>query len=695
MAEDIRKTQEQKDESAGLGTLIGFGAAAAIPFLRPFRNVGKVKRAISTLAEKNAARTTVNEQLMPKLLPAPREGIKALPPGKIKYQVVRKEPQIANPLVNDREALLKANALKTFDEQNPQLMFGSSLYDQIKTFPKEKASVDDWLRYFKSKQNVRYNDGRSASIDTEELFDSNIAAFDKSGGLVGGLLKRAQLLNMEVDKNLLMRQVYKNPFNELELLKFKTPSGLNTSAAAIKTDVEKVMKVLETKYKDQSGFPVMDQALGGLRTSLNNFENSIRTISEGGSRESIKDAAFTIRNKLRSTLAQLTDPQDQAIVNNAIRTLNGASEDIMTAVTRTKLPVHATNSEYGTYRLRGEDNPGEFVWKFKESPKTINDNDVLNRSHRFGKYPIVHAMYGTRYTPQGQKVISINEIQADIQQKVADYVKKGKARSNPYGREGEAVLLLGDKGLQAQRDIIDRVMKKGIYATDDELFEMHKAFNNIKSQRSMIKKGLDVLPEKELTSYLPFYNNKNYTDLALKTVIKEGADDGAQWVSVVPVEYLERGNGAVLGNQIAYGFSNGAGAFKKGEAVIPELMRKLAKQYKTEAKIIQVSKSDPKKPYKVVVESNVSRYDGTLSTGNRGPAIENYSTDIHRGAYSTMEEAERVARGLGGRVEYIAAEDPNNYLNMFGLRISPDMVNKPMKLYKAKGGLIENIFKPL
>jgi len=50
MAEDIRKTQEQKDESAGLGTLIGFGAAAAIPFLRPFRNVGKVKRAISTLA---------------------------------------------------------------------------------------------------------------------------------------------------------------------------------------------------------------------------------------------------------------------------------------------------------------------------------------------------------------------------------------------------------------------------------------------------------------------------------------------------------------------------------------------------------------------------------------------------------------------------------------------------------------------
>jgi hypothetical protein len=693
MADEVTKIQEKKDESAGLGTLLGFGALAVVPFLRPFRNVGKVKRALSTLTEKNAARTTVNEQLMPKLLPAPREGIKALPPGKIKYQVVKREPQITNPLVNDREALLKANALKAFDDQDPQLMFGSSLYDQIKIFPKEKASVDDWLKYFKSKQNVKYNDGRSASIDTEELFDSNIAAFDKSGGLVGGLLKRAQLLNMEVDKNLLMRQVYKNPFNELQLSKFKTPSGLNTSAAAIKTDVEKVMKVLETKYKDETGFPVMGETLGGLTTGLNNFENSIRTLSQGGSRESIKDAALMLRNNLRRTLTKLTDPQDQAIVNNAIRTLNGASEDIMTAVTKTKLPVHATNSEYGVYRLRGEDNPGEIAWRFKDTPKTINDNNVLDRSHRFGKYPIVHAMYGTRYTPQGQKVISINEIQADIQQKVFDYVKQGKARVNPYGKEGEAVLLLGDNGLQTQRDIIDKVIKKGIYATDDELFEMHKAFNTLKSQRALIKKGLDVLPEKELTSYLPFYNNKNYTDLALKTVIKEGADDGAQWVSVVPVEYLDRANGAVLGNQIAYGFSNGAGAFKKGEAVIPELMRKLAKQYKTEAKIIQVSKSDPKKPYKVVAESRVNRYDGTQD--NKGPSIETYTNDIHRGAYATKEEAERAARGMGGRVEYIAAEDPNNYLNMFALRISPDMVNKPMKLYKSKGGLIENIFKPL
>ena len=162
---------------------------------------------------------------------------------------------------------------------------------------------------------------------------------------------------------------------------------------------------------------------------------------------------------------------------------------------------------------------------------------------------------------------------------------------------------------------------------------------------------------------------------------------------MVPVEYISRSNGAVLGNQLTYGFSNGAGAFKKGEAVLPELMRKLAKQYKTEAKIIQVSKSNPNNPYKVVRSNEVSRYDGTQD--RRGDVIEKYYNEHHAASFKTQKEAERFAERTGGKVEYIAAEDPANYVNMFALRISPDMLNKPMKLYKAEGGFIENVFKPL
>ena len=690
MAEETKKIQEQKDESAGLGTLLGFGAAAVIPFLRPFRNVGKVKRALSTLAEKNAARTTVNEQLMPKLLPAPKQGITALSKApKVQYQVVRKQPQI-NPLINDRDELFKTDAIKAFDDKDPQLMFGSALYDQLKMFPKQSAKADEWLNFFKSKQNVKYNDGRSASIDTEELFDTNIASLDKSGNLIGGLLKTAKDMNMIVDKNLLMRQVRKNPFNELELRKFKTPSTVGNRISDIENDVNKAIDVIGKKYLDESGESVAGMDFNYISSKL----EDLRGLLGSGSTTrmvNISEKTADIKRSLKNVLSKINDPQDKQLINNAIRTINGSVDDIGRDLQNARVPVHATNSEYGTYRMYGEENPGEFVWKFKAKPNTVNRDSVLGRKHNFGDYPVVHAMYGTRYTPTGQKVISINEIQADIQQKVFDHVKEGAARVNTYGREAERGLLASN--LQPQRDIINEVMKKGIYATDDELFKMHQAFNTLKSQSSVIRRGSSAIAESGQTAYLPFYNNKNYTDLALKTIAREAADDGAQWVSVVPAEYLGRGNGAVLGNQIAYGFSNGAGAFKKGKGVIPELMKKLANQYKTEAKVIQVSKSNPNNHYKVTRENEVSRYDG--SGDRRGDVVEKYYNRHHVAAFKTQKEAERFADRNGGKVEYITAEDPANYVNMFALRISPDMLNKPMKLYKAEGGFIENVFKPL
>ena len=693
MADVEKKLVEKKDESAGLGTLLGFGAVAVLPFLRPFRNVGKIARALSTVTEKNAARTTVNEQLMPKLLPAPKEGITALTKSpKVQYQVVKKQPQI-EPLVNDRDMLLKADAAKAFDYKDPQLKFGSALYDQIKMFPKEAASADDWIKFIGSKKNVKYPDGRSASIDLEELFDTNMAHFDKSGNLVGGLLKTAKDMNLTINKDLLLRQVKKNPFNELELKKFKTPSGIGRDVDDLNKGIEDVAKMLETKYLDETGTALAAPKIAQLRELVGNIRNQVNS-QYNLNNINLSANSSEMKSILKNLSGQLSDPIDKRIVNNAIRTVNGVSESITSAVkgrSGVNVPVHATNSEYGTYRMLGEENPGEFVWKFKGKPDTINKDGVLDRSHNFGKYPIVHAMYGTRYTPQGAKVVSINEIQADIQQKVFDQVKGGATRVNKYGRETETGLLVSN--LQPQRDLIDKIMKKGIYATDDELFQMHKAFNTLKSQSNVIRRGSSAVNEANQTAYLPFYNNKNYTDLALKTVIKEAADDGAQWVSVVPVEYISRSNGAVLGNQLTYGFSNGAGAFKKGEAVLPELMRKLAKQYKTEAKIIQVSKSNPNNPYKVVRSNEVSRYDGTQD--RRGDVIEKYYNEHHAASFKTQKEAERFAERNGGKVEYIAAEDPANYVNMFALRISPDMLNKPMKLYKAEGGFIENVFKPL
>jgi hypothetical protein len=45
MSEQTKKAQEQKDDTAGLGTLVGITALAALPFLRPVRNFVRQKLA--------------------------------------------------------------------------------------------------------------------------------------------------------------------------------------------------------------------------------------------------------------------------------------------------------------------------------------------------------------------------------------------------------------------------------------------------------------------------------------------------------------------------------------------------------------------------------------------------------------------------------------------------------------------------
>jgi hypothetical protein len=690
MANEVKKAVEEKEESSGLGALIGFTAAAAIPFLRPFRNLSKAKRAFDTINSSNAARTTATETLLPKMLPAPKGGGIAAVPTKIKYDLVPRQPQI-EPLINDRAEAFKAVRGVPLDEQSPQLLFGSSLYDQVKLFPKDKARADDWLNMFKQKQNVKYSDGRSASIDAEELFDANIAAFDKSGNLTGGLLKAAKDLNIEVDKNLLLKQVQLNPFNQLALSKYKMPKGLEENKATLINSISKARDYLSNKYTTTDNTTMRNMT----NMIYNDLDDSVKSLSENlsgldimVSRNFIKTDVNRAKTALKDALKQVSDPQDKQMLNDTIRVLNGTSEEILTSLSgKVKIPTHI-GSEYGTYRLPGESNPGEFVWHF---PRAI-DRNLKNSGYHWddAQQPVVHAMYGTRYTPKGEKVFSINEIQADVNQKVLKDMAGGKVRMNPFGKDTEKELLAG--GLQPLRDKIDSVVKKGIYATDKELYEMNKAMQTLRGSRNSMR-GQAALSNDATTDYMPFLNTKNYNDLALKTIIKEAADDGAQWVSVVPANAMSRGNGIVPGNELAYGYSNGSGVGQQGKGILPELMKKLANQYKTEAKTIQVALSDPNKPYKIIVEKEVVKYSS--KGGNR---IGSEKVKHHQAAFDTEAEALRFIKRQGQGehpIEFIAKDDPTLYMNMYALKITPDMLNKPMKLYKHEGGLINNVFTPL
>ena len=679
MSEQTKKAQEQKDDTAGLGTLVGITALAALPFLKPIRSYVKQKLAKETIesqAGTNIPRVVAGEaQVVPQITYSPDK-------TKINYMVKQKQPQI-EPLLND----------KPF-ESKP--MFGSALYDAIKTSPADEMLADDWLKFFKSKTNTKYNDGRSSSIQMEELFDTNIANVDPQGNLVGGLLAAAKNINAPINKELLLLQVKNNPINKMKLVEFKAPENFQGSIGAIENQITNVYDTVRKKYVTAlvgdgvSGISNLEKALvmsKGLR--INNAQFSGSNLSD----TTIQNLGQIFRDGLKKLNVKGIDPQDKSIFENALKTVNAETEKLVLAA-RSPYKLQHNSSEVGQYKLPGETNPIEMVWYYPEKIATNRSSsshfripDVKTSGE---SQPLVHAMYGTRFTPKGEKVLSINEIQADVQQSVFEQVKEeGKKRINPFNKEAQAGLLLKPK--ESVRNKIDEILKKGMYRTEEEGYQLNKLLQ----EDTIIRKGLSPQNEMSGADYLPMFDTKQYTDYAVKTIARRAAEQGNQYVSVVPVNYISRGKGAIPGNELVYGYANGKGVAKKGEAIVPESMRKLANQYRTEAKTIQVSKSDPESPFKVVQVKKVKRFDKNPDKFDNAKELEEFKVNHHVAAFKNEQDAKAFLSGYGegGKIEFIPKDSPELYDLMYALRVTPDMANKPFKLYKHAGGLIEDIFK--
>jgi len=674
MSEQTKKAQEQKDDTAGLGTLVGITALAALPFLKPIRSYVKQKLAKETIesqAGTNIPRVVAGEaQVVPQITYSPDK-------TKINYMVKQKQPQI-EPLLNDRPF-----------ESKP--MFGSALYDAIKTSPAEEMLADDWLKFFKSKTNTKYNDGRSSSIQMEELFDTNIANVDPQGNLVGGLLAAAKNINAPINKELLLSQVKNNPINKMKLVEFKAPENFQGSIGAVEDQVKNVLDTIRKKYPGSlSGISDLEKALQmskGVR--INNAQFSGSNLSD----TTIQNLGQIFRDGLKKLNVKGIDPQDKSIFENALKTVNAETEKLVLAA-RSPYKLQHNSSEVGQYKLPGETNPIEMVWYYPEKIATNRSSsshfripDVKTSGE---SQPLVHAMYGTRFTPKGEKVLSINEIQADVQQSVFEQVKEeGKKRINPFNKEAQAGLLIKPK--EQVKEKINAILKKGMYRTEEEGNQLNKLLQ----EDTIMRKGLS--PEKEISGadYLPMFDTKQYTDYAVKTIARRAAEQGNQYVSVVPVNYISRGKGAIPGNELVYGYANGKGVAKKGEAIVPESMRKLANQYRTEAKTIQVSKSDPESPFKVVQVKKVKRFDKNPDKFDNAKELEEFKVNHHVAAFKNEQDAKAFLSGYGegGKIEFIPKDSPELYDLMYALRVTPDMANKPFKLYIHAGGLIEDIFK--
>ena len=332
-------------------------------------------------------------------------------------------------------------------------------------------------------------------------------------------------------------------------------------------------------------------------------------------------------------------------------------------------------------------------------------------------------VYFTRYQQRstdvpGQKVMAIDEIQSDIQQAA---FRKDPLRSkviNPANNE--YVFEQNNNALNKLMGEMEDIARKKDRMTQEDVskfYRLSKEFEELKSNTinsANLNSQRERLANREVP-WMPFFDRASYGDHAIKNVLKSASEAGADWVVVNPVERLhvirdiER-NGKV-GNWEFYGSAVGKAGRKgikarsdktsrsaetdfKKDAVIPAVMKKIAKQYDTEARTIKVSLSDPSKEYKILK----GLYSENLSENAeiaRKYGVDPATAFVHSGAYKTEQQAQNALNYFRDDAFFIRrmkADDPNLYYEAFGVKTTPAMKGQPFKLYQREGGLAVNIF---
>ena len=114
-------------------------------------------------------------------------------------------------------------------------------------------------------------------------------------------------------------------------------------------------------------------------------------------------------------------------------------------------------------------------------------------------------------------------------------------------------------------------------------------------------------------------------------------------------------------------------------------MKRDARFYDTKAGPIKVSLSDPKRPYKIKQTDN---FDYPESSGMKGKKV---TSKYHDDAISIDEY--NALKDKGG-YKFMDAADPNLYFDAFAIKVNP-LMKQTLKTYKATGGLVVDIFKPI
>ena len=587
------------------------------------------------------------------------------------------ETELRNPPVR----LKKTKELHMGDDIAPA--FGSSTYDWIMRKGPGRYSADEWVDHLTSTRNETFKifgkpatrkvrdikkfkydrgpfAGKEVNINKEELFDSNLAIFNEAGDLSGGLLFAAKKFGLKLDGNQLGAMIKLNPINRLKPIELGVSEASNEAfSTAIKTARGKFKTIRD--YYANSAIRGSDEIVEGidelfyktrdLGPGTTNVKNVVAALS---------DDIKMVRNNPRMR------PEDRKILNEAL----GDIQKSYAPMQNNRVFYKGENS----YTLQGGKNYKETIFTLDDAIGT--NMNPYNRGGHFSEVlpketnNIYHVRFDTRFTPDGKKVFMINEIQSDVNQSIAKQLSKaqqlgGEKRINPFQADLEMKLLLTERGTLLKK--LDDAIK-----TQDS-----SRVDNISRTLSDINKKLKNMTVREQRyDYFPMVEADAYGDHALKYLVQKAAREGVDYVAVAPFNKLSFRQGYKAGNERFYGYPDGKGIGKKGKAVMPDLMRKLANFYNTSAGQTKLTLSDPKLPYKLI-EKETFKYPDKVK-------LKDIVSQFHADAVKDPKKGYRL----------ILENDPRLYFDAFAIKVTPAM-RLTQKTYKSKGGLVVDIFKPL
>tara|TARA_R100001129_G_scaffold1120_3_gene967 strand:+ start:807 stop:3101 length:2295 start_codon:yes stop_codon:yes gene_type:complete len=631
---------------------------------------------------------------------------------------------------------------------------GSALFDYIATFPgmgRKKgyvASADAWASYLKKPSQQKVGNIK-LEITRDELFDTNIAKFDRDGNLVGGYLKLAKDENVPVSARTLLEMVARNPANNTAVKRL----GSNTTPQlqpvvddfieSYENVLARVMGHVRTTAGEDSRF------FGTLQQEANDhFEMwmKFQTRHYGGFFEPNRDSDVAFKRIYKMNLKTLEDNKQALeetgfMFDDFFAPLKKKYEKMEKVLENNGKPLSANKyASYDNnfiYRQYGSETFDEDVVFFKT---TDPEASIFGRgfrqpsSHYTQEAPnaLYHVRYGRRSVRKSdelgasadqEKVYVIDELQSDVHQNMR---KKLTESSPPFGGKVEDRInptnanflqsLFKDRRLEKFNEIEDllsgaRTEGRLTKEAQDKYKTLSAEFKTIDETQKKGMLGKSTLRDMEETyknlsvDFMPLFSDtKGWGAHAIKYMVKRAANDGVDYIGISPAEMVSlKKAGRKIKNLRFYGNARGTAGYRnykmKGQltnpkqtAELPQIFKDLAKQYNSTAKTIKVSKSDPKKPFKVILEGDP--FDA-------GEEIFTYSKTEHLGAFKTPREAENFRqmisnfdlRGREIKVVEMAADDPDLYYPVFSLKITPEMAKQPHKLYKSKGGLVVDIFK--